>query len=172
MQASSTVYAITSSAVIRYDVPEKDSHLQVVRFSCFPSFLGKRRKNGVSGRWRPSAGSEVESLRRRKRRRSGGSMPPGGERSVCGMSGRKNAAAPSIFVEHMGIPHSDSPAPRMVVFRLAQADPHKPSTTANKISRGRRSAREGCGAAKSPRAPTASATSTCGGKNLAKTRAL
>ena len=93
------------------------------RFSFFPSFHAKRRKAGVTGRQRPCAGSGGESLRARKRARSGGSMPPGGERSVCGMSGRHNAAVPLIFVENLSIPHGDSSAPRMVVSGLTQCKP-------------------------------------------------
>ena len=84
-------------------------------------------------------------------------MPPEGERSVCGMSGRHNAAVPPIFVENLRIPHGDSSAPRMVVSGLTQCKPQASHKKRNKISRGRRSAREGRGAAKSPRAPTASA---------------
>ena len=34
------------------------------------------------------------------------------------MFGRQNAAVPQIFVENLCIPHSDSPAPRMVVAYL------------------------------------------------------
>jgi len=38
------------------------------------------------------------------------------------MSGRRNAAVPWIFVENIGVPHSDSSAPRMVIFRQTTAD--------------------------------------------------
>ena len=38
------------------------------------------------------------------------------------MSGRHNAVVPLIFVENIGVPHSDSSAPRMVVFRQTTAD--------------------------------------------------
>ena len=43
-------------------------------------------------------------------------IPPVGERSVCGMSGRPIAAAPWVFVEFIRMPHTGMSAPRMTVF--------------------------------------------------------
>ena len=45
------------------------------------------------------------------------------------MFGRQNAAVPSIFVETLGILHSDSPAPRMVVTYLRLQTLDKSSET-------------------------------------------
>ena len=50
------------------------------------------------------------------------STPPGGERSVCGRYGRRIAAAPWIFAEGLGVPHTGKSAPRIDVF-LTNAGP-------------------------------------------------
>ena len=71
----------------------------------------KKKEAGVTGRQRPCVGS-------------------GGERSVCGMSGRPNAAAPQCFAEFLRGPYTGMSAPRKVVFS-ANAKP-----TASEVANG------------------------------------
>ena len=87
-------------------------------------------------------------------------ISPGGERSVCGMSGRPIAAAPQLFVKNICMSHTGMSAPSSTVF-LANIKPTAQKSRQRRrctLSRSRRSARRGFSgtAAKTPPAPTTS----------------
>ena len=74
--------------------------------------------------------AEASPCAPKKGRAVAASKPPGGERSVCGMSGRQIAIAPRLFAEFICVTHTDMSAPRKTVF-LADI-----KTTAQKVANG------------------------------------
>ena len=152
-KGSSTVYTIKPELSFVY-LLEGPNYSR--RFSCFPS----RRKPGSRGGSARVPVAEASPCAPKKGRAVAAKRPPGGERSVCGMSGRPIAAAPQLFVENFCMPHTGMSAPRMTVF-LANIKP-----TAQKVAIGDaihyleadvRLARDFSGtAAKTPPAPSTS----------------
>ena len=64
----------------------------------FLLFTEERRKNGGSERWRSTKSSACAVI---KNGAVAAATPPAGERSVCGMFRRHNAAVPLRFVENL-----------------------------------------------------------------------
>ena len=89
--------------------------------------------------------AEASPCAPRKGRAVAAKRPPGGERSVCGMSGRPIAAAPYVFAEFIRIPHTDHVRTPHDGFSCEhQADRTKSRHRRRcPLSRSRRSAREG-----------------------------
>ena len=111
---------------------------------CFFS-RGKEAKPGSRGGSARVPVAEASPCAPRKGRAVAAKRPPGGERSVCGMSGRPIAAAPYVFAEFIRIPHTDHVRTPHDGFSCEhQADRTKSRHRRRcPLSRSRRSAREG-----------------------------
>ena len=141
--ASSTVYAIKPELFYT-------GHLWflILIAAAFLFFLLFTRKEGKPGSRGGSARvpvAEASPCAPRKGRAVAAKRPPGGERSVCGMSGRPIAAAPYVFAEFIRIPHTDHVRTPHDGFSCEhQADRTKSRHRRRcPLSRSRRSAREG-----------------------------
>ena len=141
--ASSTVYAIKPELFYT-------GHLWflILIAAAFLFFLILTRKEGKPGSRGGSARvpvAEASPCAPEKGRAVAAERPPGGERSVCGMSGRPIAAAPYVFAEFIRIPHTDHVRTPHDGFSCEhQADRTKSRHRRRcPLSRSRRSAREG-----------------------------
>ena len=142
-KASSTVYAIKPELFYT-------GHLWflILIAAAFLFFLLFTRKEGKPGSRGGSARvpvAEASPCAPKKGRAVAAKRPPGGERSVCGMSGRPIAAAPYVFAEFIRIPHTDHVRTPHDGFSCEhQADRTKSRHRRRcPLSRSRRSAREG-----------------------------